>query len=164
MPLGAKLQPIIGRCSTPRDCGALELTYDEQKEADGSAAMMIDCSGTRPGLKTRPWLVAALAALLALGAARSWRPEQRPRSDGRPRTRRELSRLVRRRHPAALRCRARGPALVLVRPGVEGIYRDRRGQTRLRHGVLGDRHERLEPDLGAADAGQPEEGKRRHHA
>src|SRR5262249_20537564 len=71
MPLGAKLQPVIGRCSTPRDCGALELTYDEQTEADGSAATMIDCSGTRPGLKTRPWLVAALAALLALGAARS---------------------------------------------------------------------------------------------
>ncbi|HYP11284.1 MAG TPA: hypothetical protein VEQ86_07360, partial [Xanthobacteraceae bacterium] len=70
MPLGAKLQPIIGRCSTPRDCGALELTYDET-EAHGSAAMMIDCTGIRPGSKTRPWLVAALAATLALGAARS---------------------------------------------------------------------------------------------
>ena len=33
--------------------------------------MMIDRTGTRPGSKARPWLVAALAAMLALGAARS---------------------------------------------------------------------------------------------
>jgi len=33
--------------------------------------MLIDRTGTRPGSKTRPWLVAALAAVLALGAARS---------------------------------------------------------------------------------------------
>src|SRR5438128_11777753 len=33
--------------------------------------MMIDRTGIRGGSKTRPWLVAALAAMLALGAARS---------------------------------------------------------------------------------------------
>jgi len=33
--------------------------------------MMIDRTGLWPGSKTRPWLVAALAALLALGTARS---------------------------------------------------------------------------------------------
>ena len=33
--------------------------------------MMIDRTGLRRGSKTRPWLVAALAAMLALGAARS---------------------------------------------------------------------------------------------
>ena len=33
--------------------------------------MMIDRTGLRPGSKTRLWLVAALAAVLALGAARS---------------------------------------------------------------------------------------------
>jgi hypothetical protein len=33
--------------------------------------MMIECTGIRPGSKTRPWLVPVLAAVLALGAARS---------------------------------------------------------------------------------------------
>ena len=33
--------------------------------------MMIDCTGARRGPKTRPWLVPVLAAVLALGAARS---------------------------------------------------------------------------------------------
>jgi tetratricopeptide (TPR) repeat protein len=56
---------------TPRDCGALELTYDEQTEPPGSAAMMIACTGIRPASKTRPWLVPVLAAVLALGIARS---------------------------------------------------------------------------------------------
>jgi hypothetical protein len=37
----------------------------------GSAAMIIDCTGMRPAPKTRGWLVPVLAALLALGAARS---------------------------------------------------------------------------------------------
>jgi hypothetical protein len=49
----------------------LELTYDEQTEPHRSAAMMIDRTGLRPGSKTRLWLVAALAAMLAFGTARS---------------------------------------------------------------------------------------------
>src|SRR5262245_36983752 len=33
--------------------------------------MLIECTGIRPGFTTRPWLVPVLAAVLALGAARS---------------------------------------------------------------------------------------------
>ena len=40
--------------------------------------MMIDRTGLRLGSKTRPWLVAALAAVLALGAARSASAQSNP--------------------------------------------------------------------------------------
>jgi hypothetical protein len=42
-----------------------------KRRKHGSVAMIIDCTGIRPASKRRGWLVPVLAALLAVGAARS---------------------------------------------------------------------------------------------
>ena len=100
--------------------------------------------------RLRIFAVAVFAC--ALAAAPVARPGGAPSRSRRRRTvrRRELSGLLPRRRPADVHSRRRAAPLVRLRGVPHFLSGGREGRSRLRHGVLGDRHDLLPSALGAA--------------